>query len=58
MPKGGWEHLDKACPQAKCTGLLMLKTLGADHIAVRCAHGDFEKRGRAAEITEWLKTRR
>lgn len=56
LPKGDWEDLDKACPNRACTGLLQLKGLGADHLAVRCTQGDYEKRGRAAEITALLRS--
>jgi hypothetical protein len=57
MPKGGWEDLDKACPNRGCAGLLLLKALGEKHLAVRCTHGDFEKRDSAAKITAWLADR-
>jgi len=55
MGKEGWEHLDKACPNSGCTGMLQLKAAGAHRLAVKCTHGDFEKRGTDAQITEWLK---
>lgn len=54
MPPGGWQHLDKACPNAKCTGLLVMKALGSDHLSVKCLNGDFLKNGRAEVIKNWL----
>lgn len=57
MGKGGWEHLDKACPNRRCAGLLVMKALGSDHLAVKCLNGDFLKNGRVAEITAWLRGR-
>lgn len=55
MPPGGWEELGKACPGSKCNGELLIKALGAKHLAVRCTHCDQEKRGREREMVAWAK---
>lgn len=54
MPPGGWESLDKRCPNKRCDGVLYGKGLGNTHFAVKCSKKDYEKRGRTKEMTSWL----
>ena len=64
MARGGWDHLNKRCPQKRCDGELFAKSAGpldgrgrmtaATHLAVKCSKGDFEKRGRTREMEAWV----
>lgn len=55
MPKGGWENLNKRCPQDKCMGELLAKALGGKHLAVKCTRGDFEMSGRIDAMLAWIR---
>lgn len=64
MARGGWEHLNKRCPNKRCDGELFAKTAGPEdsrgnvtkvtHLAVKCSKGDFEKRDREAAMENWI----
>lgn len=60
MPSGGWTDTDKACPKSGCDGVVFVKYLKNEsgktsHAALKCSkRGHFEKRGRAAEIDNFV----
>jgi len=61
---GGWEHLNKRCPNKRCDGELFVKSTGptdgrgrvtrVTHLAVRCSKKDFEKRDRESVMEKWI----
>jgi hypothetical protein len=61
MPKGGWYHLNKRCPNKRCDGELFAKDAVAEmsgtvsHTAVKCSKGDFEKRDRHKPMLAWIR---
>lgn len=60
MPAGGWDHLNKQCPNKRCDGELFAKVLKGSmsgtvtHMAVKCSKGDFEKRDRERPMLAWI----
>lgn len=64
MAAGGWEHLNKRCPNKRCDGELFVKATGpmerkrivkVTHLAVKCSKGDFEKRDRESTMESWIR---